>query len=182
MATKGVRRISPKVLRWCYTRRFATTIFSPTHALQHCCDIVSNSDNIVPTLQRCIRWCYTGQFATMIFSPAHCVATLLRHCFESLQHCSNIATLCWAKSRRCESSRATSPLSRSSRTGFRMDGRLFSVPWRNRKLDLLFSLIRKLDFLFCSFLQACRVINDRPQELNSNVNLVNSDRFCPFIF
>ena len=41
-----------KVLRWRYTRRFATTIFSRTHALQYCCDIVSNSYNIVPTLQR----------------------------------------------------------------------------------------------------------------------------------
>ena len=38
-------------LRWCYTRRFATTIFSNT-ALKHCCDIVSNGYNIVPTLQR----------------------------------------------------------------------------------------------------------------------------------
>ena len=27
-----------------------------------------------------------------------------------LQHCSNIATLCCAKNRRCESSRVTSPL------------------------------------------------------------------------
>ena len=34
-----------------YTRRFATTTFSAT-ALQHCCDIVSNSYNTVPTLQR----------------------------------------------------------------------------------------------------------------------------------
>ena len=33
--------------------------------------------------------------------------TLLRHCFEWLQHCSTIATLCCAKNRRCESSRAT---------------------------------------------------------------------------
>ena len=33
-----------------YTRRFATTTFSAT-ALQHCCDTVSNSYNIVPTLQ-----------------------------------------------------------------------------------------------------------------------------------
>ena len=27
----------------------------------------------------------------------HCVATLLRHCFEWLQHCSNSAALCCAK-------------------------------------------------------------------------------------
>ena len=39
----------------------------------------------------------------------HSVATLARHCFEWSQHCSNIATLCCAKNRRCESSRATSP-------------------------------------------------------------------------
>ena len=39
------------------------------------------------------------------------VVTLLRHCFDWLQHCSNIATLCCAKNRRCESSRVTSPLS-----------------------------------------------------------------------
>ena len=57
----------PVLLRWWYTRRFATTIFSAT---QHC--------NIVATLFRMIT-------------------TLLRHCFEWLQHCSSIATLCCAK-------------------------------------------------------------------------------------
>ena len=41
--------------------------------------------------------------------PQHSVATLLRHCFQWLQHCSNIAALCCAKNRRCESSRVTSP-------------------------------------------------------------------------
>ena len=40
----------PRRSSWCYTRRFATTIFSAT-LLWHCCDIVSNSYNIVPTLQ-----------------------------------------------------------------------------------------------------------------------------------
>ena len=44
------------------------------------------------------------------FLAQHSVATLLRHCFEWLQHCSNIATLCCAKSRRCESSRVASPI------------------------------------------------------------------------
>ena len=39
----------------------------------------------------------------------HSVATLLRHYFKWLQHCSNIATLCYAKKRRCESSHVTSP-------------------------------------------------------------------------
>ena len=43
------------------------------------------------------------------FLAQHSVATLLRHCFEWLQHCSNIATLCCAKNRSCESSRVTSP-------------------------------------------------------------------------
>ena len=38
------------------------------------------------------------------------VASLLRHCFEWLQHCSNIATLCCATNRGCESVRVTSPL------------------------------------------------------------------------
>ena len=35
--------------------------------------------------------------------------TALQHCFEWLQHCSNIAALCCAKNRRCESSRVTLP-------------------------------------------------------------------------
>ena len=44
------------------------------------------------------------------FLAQHSIATLLRHCFEYLQHYSNIATLCCAKNRRCESSRVTSLL------------------------------------------------------------------------
>ena len=43
------------------------------------------------------------------FLAQHRVATLLRHCFEWLQHCSNIGTLCCAINHRCESSRVTSP-------------------------------------------------------------------------
>ena len=46
------------------------------------------------------------------FLAQHSVATLLRHCFEWLQHCSSIATLCCSKNRRCESSRVTSPLNK----------------------------------------------------------------------
>ena len=38
-----------QLLRWCYTERFATTIFSATQP----CNIVLNSHNIVPALQRC---------------------------------------------------------------------------------------------------------------------------------
>ena len=39
------------------------------------------------------------------FLEQHIVATLLGHCFEWLQHCSNIATPWCSKNRRCESSR-----------------------------------------------------------------------------
>ena len=46
-----------------------------------------------------LRRCYTRWFAT-----------LLQYCFEGLQHCSNIAKLCSAKNRRCESYCVTSPL------------------------------------------------------------------------
>ena len=42
------------------------------------------------------------------FVAQHSVPTLLRHCFEWLQHCSSIATLSCAENRRCESSRVTS--------------------------------------------------------------------------
>ena len=34
--------------------------------------------------------------------------TAFQHCFEKLQHCSKIVTLCYAKNRRCESSPVTS--------------------------------------------------------------------------
>ena len=34
------------------------------------------------------------------FLAQHRVLALLRHCFEWVQHCSNIATLCFAKNRR----------------------------------------------------------------------------------
>ena len=44
------------------------------------------------------------------FLAPHSVASLLPHCFEWLQHCSNIATLCCAKNRRFESSLVRSPL------------------------------------------------------------------------
>ena len=44
------------------------------------------------------------------FLAQHSVASLLRHCFELLQHCSIIATLFCAKNLRRESFRVTSPL------------------------------------------------------------------------
>ena len=43
------------------------------------------------------------------FLAHHSVAALLRLCFEWLQHCSNIATLCCVKNRRCQSCPVTSP-------------------------------------------------------------------------
>ena len=45
------------------------------------------------------------------FLAQHSITALLWHCFEWLQHCSNIATLCCAENRRGKSSRVTSPLS-----------------------------------------------------------------------
>ena len=51
----------------------------------------------------------TGDGSQRRFLAQHSVATLIRDCFECLQHCSNIAALCCAKHRRCESSRVTSP-------------------------------------------------------------------------
>ena len=42
-----------RLLRWCYTERFVATIFSA--ALQHCCDVVSNSCNIAT--QCCAKSC-----------------------------------------------------------------------------------------------------------------------------
>ena len=43
------------------------------------------------------------------FLAQQSVSTSLRHCFERIQHCSGITTLCCPKNRRCESSPVTSP-------------------------------------------------------------------------
>ena len=43
------------------------------------------------------------------FLAQQSVATLLRHCFDWLQHFLSVATLCCAKNCRCESARVTSP-------------------------------------------------------------------------
>ena len=43
------------------------------------------------------------------FLAQHNIKALLRHCFEWLQHCSNITTLCCAENRRSKSFRVTSP-------------------------------------------------------------------------
>ena len=67
-------------------------------------------------LQTCgyiLRRRYKRRFATTIFSATqrcNIVATLFRIVTTLFQHCSNIATLCCAKNRRCESSRVTLPL------------------------------------------------------------------------
>ena len=51
----------------------------------------------------------TGDDSQRRFLAQHIVATLFRRCFEWLQHCSSIATLCSVKNSSCESSRVTSP-------------------------------------------------------------------------
>ena len=55
--------------------------------------------------------------------------TALQHCFELLQHCSSITTLCCAKNPRCESPRVTSPLWFS-----RMEHRDLFAPLIQKKL------------------------------------------------
>ena len=54
------------------------------------------------------RWCYAERFATTIFTQ-HSVAKLRQWCNRWKQYRNNVATLCCAKNRRCESSRVTSP-------------------------------------------------------------------------
>ena len=57
-----------------------------------------------------LRWYYTRLFAKTTFSATQrCI--MLQQCFNYSKQCrNNVATLCWAKNRRCESSRETSPL------------------------------------------------------------------------
>ena len=58
------------------------------------------------------------------FLAQHNVATLFR---EQLQHCSNIATLCSAKNRRCKSFRVTSPKSEEENEALFESCRAFEV-------------------------------------------------------
>ena len=51
------------------------------------------------------------------FLAQRSITTLLRHCFQCLQHCSTIATRCCAKNRRCESSRGLNITLRESGWG-----------------------------------------------------------------
>ena len=104
------------------------------------------------------------------------VATLLRHCFEKLQHWSNIATLCCAKNhqwRQYESSCVTSPLNceqslfffRFSEGSARLQSRAWSFAciaqfarWTKKKVRLLVvyitfrasCLLRVMWTIFCS--------------------------------
>ena len=57
------------------------------------------------------RLCHTGRFATTILSSTQCcnVGTVFQP-FETISQPYNVATLCCAKNRRCESSRVTSSL------------------------------------------------------------------------
>ena len=57
-----------------------------------------------------LRWCYTGRFARTISSATQRYNIVVTNCFKWLQYCSNIWALCYAKNRRCLSSRVTSPL------------------------------------------------------------------------
>ena len=50
----------------------------------------------------------------MLMLAQHSLPTLLRDCFEWLQHCPNIAALCCVKNQRCESSRVTLPLRKNA--------------------------------------------------------------------
>ena len=58
------------------------------------------------------------------FLAQHNVATLFR---EQLQHCSNIATLCSTKNRRCKSFRVTSPKSEEENEALFESSRAFEV-------------------------------------------------------
>ena len=72
-------------------------------------DLASPSLSLSPIILSWRKGDVTRDDSQRRFSAQHSVTTLLRHCFESLQHCSNIATLFCDNSRRCKSSRVTSP-------------------------------------------------------------------------
>ena len=82
--------------------------------------------NRLEILDRIVTWIQVNESYSDVtrddlqrrFLAQHSVATLSWHCFEWLQHCSSIATLCCAKNRRCESSRVTSPLSNKDGDGY----------------------------------------------------------------
>ena len=92
--------VYPMVTRDVYTRDDSQPRFLAQHRvaalLRHCV-------NVYPMVTRDV---YTRDDSQPRFLAQHRVAALLRHCFEWSQHCSNNATLCSAKTRRWESSRA----------------------------------------------------------------------------
>ena len=65
---------------------------------------------------RALRWCYTGQFATAIFTQRS-VATLQQCWNHSKQYGNNVATLYFAKHRRCKLSRVTSTFNNDNGDG-----------------------------------------------------------------
>ena len=77
------------------------------------------------------------------FLAQYIVTTLLWYCFEWLQHCFNIATMCCAKNRRCESSRVTSPLwyGKEREKGVRTELLFFTVESLSSPLSVIKSLI-----------------------------------------
>ena len=85
--------------------------------------------NRLEILDRIVTWIHVNESYSDVtrddlqrrFLARHSVATLLRHCFERLQHCSSIATLCCAKNCRCRSSRVTSPLSNNDSDDYEND-------------------------------------------------------------
>ena len=88
------------------------------------------------------------------FLAQHSVITLLRHCFERLQHCSNVWTLCCTKNRRYESSRLTSPFK--------------SVVANNRSA----SVLRKVP--------QCNSTEHQPRCANGTKKLQPRNYFCTF--
>ena len=58
-----------------------------------------NTFNKILLLYVKVWWCYTGDLQRR-FLTQH-TSRLLRHCFEWLRHCPNIAALCCAKKSRC---------------------------------------------------------------------------------
>ena len=92
---------------------------------------------------------------------------LLRHCFEQLQHCSGITTLCCAKNHRCESSRVTSPLSNTNLAVLRHINR--------EKASLLVGVTEKC--LCLSFLFDPLSPNSDPQPISSSNNTTWSNRW-----
>ena len=60
-------------------------------------------------LQSAVKVMLHGTIRKDDFFVQHSVAMLKQCCNHSKQCRNNVATLCWAKNRRCESSRVTSP-------------------------------------------------------------------------